>query len=196
MWEHSASYIFAAKDKVATWNKFADLPQRFLECFPDFRSNVLLVYHWVGLKTRDHDFVASLDFEENVSLRPYRDDHPGFACFSILSRFNQPTPLIYDLKAGDHRSLAYLSIVNPGWLPIFSSTGIQCTPYYPYKVKRQLGFDQDVLVSPQKAISPSLSLAPFIKSHTFAYWEGKVARVMIPGSHRLGFYTASMSEYW
>jgi hypothetical protein len=196
LWEYSASHIFAAKDKVVAWSKFADLPQRFLERFPDFRSNLPLVYRWVGLKTCDHDFVASLDFEENVLLRPYGDDYPSFACVSIPSRFNQPTPLIYDLKARDYWSLAYLSTVNPGWLPIFSSTGIQCTPYCPHRVRRQLGFDQDVPVSPQEATSPSPSLASFIKSRTFAHWEGKVARVMIPGSHRLGFYTASMSEYW
>ena len=148
LWKHSASYIFAAKEKVAAWSKFVDLLQRFLECFPDFRSNLPLIYRWVGLKTRDHDFVASLDFEENVLLRPYGDDYPGFTCASILNRFNQLTSLIHDLKTGDHHSLAYLSTVNPGWLPIFSSTGIQCTPYCPHRVKRQLGFDQDVPVSP------------------------------------------------
>jgi hypothetical protein len=38
LWEHSASYIFAAKDKVAAWSKFADLLQRFFKCFPDFRK--------------------------------------------------------------------------------------------------------------------------------------------------------------
>jgi hypothetical protein len=100
----------------------------FLSAFLIFEKNLPLVYRWVGLKTHDHDFVASLDFEENVLLRPYGDDYPGFTCASILNQFNQPTSLIHDLKAGDHRSLAYLSTVNPGWLPIFSSTGIQCTP--------------------------------------------------------------------
>ncbi len=43
---------------------------------------------------------------------------------------------------------------------------------------------------------PSPSLAPFIKSRAFAHWEGKVTRVLIPGGHRFGFYTASMSAYW
>ncbi len=38
LWEHSASYIFAAKDKVAAWSKFADLLQCFFKCFPDFRK--------------------------------------------------------------------------------------------------------------------------------------------------------------
>uniref|UniRef100_A0A2N9HT29 Reverse transcriptase Ty1/copia-type domain-containing protein n=1 Tax=Fagus sylvatica TaxID=28930 RepID=A0A2N9HT29_FAGSY len=81
--------------------------------FPDFRNNLPLVYRWVGLKTRDHDLVAALDFEENVLLRPYGDDHPGFACVSIFSQFNQPTSLIYDLRVEDHRSLAYLSADVP-----------------------------------------------------------------------------------
>ena len=82
------NYIFATKDKVAAWGKFSDLPQLFLDLFPDFRDNLPLVYRWVGLKTWDHDLVTSLDFEENVLLRPYGEDHPGFTCISVLSRFN------------------------------------------------------------------------------------------------------------
>ena len=35
-WEHSVNYLFVAKDKVAAWSKFSDLPQGFLDCFPDF----------------------------------------------------------------------------------------------------------------------------------------------------------------
>jgi hypothetical protein len=118
LWEHSVNYIFAAKDKAAAWGKFSDLPQHFLDRFLDFRDNLPPVYRWVGLKTRDHDLVASLDFEENVLLRPYGEDHLGFTCVSALSRFNQPTFLLHELRAEDHRSLAYLSAVNPGWLPI------------------------------------------------------------------------------
>ena len=114
LWEHSVNYIFVAKDKAAAWGKFSDLPQRFLDHFPDFEDNLPLVYCWVGLKIRDHDFVASLDFEENVLLRPYIEDHPSFTCISVLSRFDQPTSLIYELRPEDHRSLTYLSAVNPG----------------------------------------------------------------------------------
>ena len=132
------------------------------------------------MKTRDHDFVASLDFEENVLLRPYGEDHPGFTCVSVLSRFNQPTSLIHDLRAENHRSLAYLSAVNPRWLPILSATSVEFTPYCPQRVKRQFGLDQDVPASLQEAMPPSSSLAPFIRSRAFAYWEGKVNRVMIP----------------
>ena len=167
-----------------------------MDCFPDFRDNLPIVYRWVGLKTRDHDFVASLDFEENVQLRPYGDDHLGFTCVSVLSRFNQPTPLIYELKAKDHQSLAYLSAVNLGWLPILSATSVEYTPYCPQRVKRQFGLDQDVPTNLQEATPPFPSLAPFIKSRAFAYWEGKFNRVMIPSDHRFGFNTEFMNAYW
>uniref|UniRef100_A0A2N9H2W2 Aminotransferase-like plant mobile domain-containing protein n=1 Tax=Fagus sylvatica TaxID=28930 RepID=A0A2N9H2W2_FAGSY len=115
-----------------------------------FRDNLPLVYRWVGLKTWDHDLVTSLDFEENVLLRPYGEDHPG----------------------------------------------VEFTPYCPYRVKRQFGFDQDVPASLQEATPPFSSSAPFIRSRAFAYWEGKVNRIMIPSGHRFGFNTASMNAYW
>jgi hypothetical protein len=44
-WEHYVSYLFVAKDKVTAWSKFSDLPQRFLDRFPNFRNNLPLVYH-------------------------------------------------------------------------------------------------------------------------------------------------------
>ena len=76
----------------------------------------------MGLKTRDHDLVDALDYEENVLFRPYGDDHPGFTCASIFRKFYGPSPLICDLKVDDYRSLSYLSTVNPGFLPILSAT--------------------------------------------------------------------------
>jgi hypothetical protein len=190
------NYIFATKDKATAWGKFSDLPQRFLDRFPDFRDNLPFVYCCVGLKTQDHDLVASLDFEENVLLRPYGEDHPGFTCVSALSWFNQPTSLIHELRATDHRSLVYLSAINLGWLPILSATGLEFTPYCAQRVKKQFGLDQDVPASLQEAAPSSPILAPFIKSHAFAYWEGKVNCVMIPSGHRFSFNTASMNTYW
>ena len=100
-WEHSISYLFAAREKSAAWGRFSDLPREFLDCFPDFRDNLPLVYRWVGLKTRDYDLVDALDHEENVLFRPYGDDYPGFTCVSIFSRFYQPISLICDLKIDD-----------------------------------------------------------------------------------------------
>uniref|UniRef100_A0A2N9FHF1 Aminotransferase-like plant mobile domain-containing protein n=1 Tax=Fagus sylvatica TaxID=28930 RepID=A0A2N9FHF1_FAGSY len=158
LWEHFVNYIFAAKDKAAAWDKFSNLPQRFLDCFPDFRDNLPLVYCWVGLKTWDHDLVASLNFEENVLLRPYIEDHSSFTCVSALS--------------------------------------LEFTPYCAQKVKKQFGLDQDVPPSLQESAPSSPSLAPFIKSRAFAYWEGKVNHVMIPSGHRFGFNTTSMNAYW
>ena len=43
-WEHSVSYLFVARDKVAAWSIFSDLPQEFLDRFLDFRNNLPLVY--------------------------------------------------------------------------------------------------------------------------------------------------------
>jgi hypothetical protein len=43
-WEHSVSYLFVARDKVAAWSRFFYLPQEFLDRFPDFRNNLPLVY--------------------------------------------------------------------------------------------------------------------------------------------------------
>ena len=140
-WEHSVSYLFVAKDKVAAWSKFSNLPQEFLDCFPNFRGNLPLVYRWVGLKTHDHDLVAALDHEENVLFRPYGDDYPSFACVSIFSWFYQPTPLIHDLRVEDYRSLAYLSTVSQGFLPFLSAMGVSFVPYCPQRVQRQFRFD-------------------------------------------------------
>uniref|UniRef100_A0A2N9FHA3 Aminotransferase-like plant mobile domain-containing protein n=1 Tax=Fagus sylvatica TaxID=28930 RepID=A0A2N9FHA3_FAGSY len=85
-WEHSTSYIYAARDRSAAWGKLSDLPQKFLDQFPSFRDNLPLVYRWASLKPRDHDLVEALDYEENVLFRPYGDDHPGFTCASIFRK--------------------------------------------------------------------------------------------------------------
>jgi hypothetical protein len=47
----------------------------------------------------------------------------------------------------------------------------------------------------QESAPLSPSLAPFLKSRAFAYWEGKVNRVMIPSGYRFSFNTASMNAY-
>uniref|UniRef100_A0A2N9F7G2 Aminotransferase-like plant mobile domain-containing protein n=1 Tax=Fagus sylvatica TaxID=28930 RepID=A0A2N9F7G2_FAGSY len=169
-WEHSISYLFAAREKSAAWSRFSDLPQEFLDRFPDFKDNLPLVYRWVGLKTRDYDLVDALDHEENVLFRPYGDDHPGFTCASIFRKFYQPSPLIRDLKVDDHRSLSYLSTVNPGFLPTLSAT-----------------WETTTCVA---------DLTAFLKSRAFARWGGETTRVLIPGGHRLGFNTPSMGAYW
>jgi hypothetical protein len=135
-WEHSVSYTFVAKDKKAAWGKFSNLPQRFLDRSPDFQDNLPLVYRWVGLKTRDHKLVASLDFEGNVSLRPYGEDYPGFSCISTFSWFSQSASLNYELKAEESWGLAYLSAISPGWLPILSTTSLEFTPYCVQRLRR------------------------------------------------------------
>uniref|UniRef100_A0A2N9F5W0 Aminotransferase-like plant mobile domain-containing protein n=1 Tax=Fagus sylvatica TaxID=28930 RepID=A0A2N9F5W0_FAGSY len=178
-WEHSVSYLFAAKDKSATWGRFSDLPREFLDRFPDFRNNLPLVYRWVGLKTRDYDLVDALNHEENVLFRPYGDDYPGFTCVSVFSRFYQPTSLIRDLKVDDYRSLTYLSTVNPGFLLVLSITGISFIPYCPQRVQRQFGLDQGVPVGPQETATCVADLTAFIKSRAFARWGGETNRSMV-----------------
>ena len=155
----------------------------FRSHFLELRDNLPLVYRWVGLKTRDYDLIDALDYEKNVLLRPYGYDYPGFACVSVFSRFYQPTSLIHDLRVEDHQSLAYLSTVSLGWLPILSTTGVSFIPYCPQRVKRQFGFDQDVSTDPQEVTTSSPNLLPFIKSRAFAYWEGQVSRIMVPSGH-------------
>jgi hypothetical protein len=195
-WEHSTSYIYAARDRSAAWGRFSDLPQKFLDQFPSFRDNLPLVYRWAGLKPRDHDLVEALDYEENVLFRPYGDDHPGFTCASIFRKLYGPTPLIRDLKAEDYRSLSYLSTVNPGFLPILSATGVSFIPYCPQRVQRQFGLDQGIPVGPQETTSCVADLIAFLKSSAFARWGGESTRVLIPGGHRFGFNTPSMGAYW
>uniref|UniRef100_A0A2N9FHP8 Aminotransferase-like plant mobile domain-containing protein n=1 Tax=Fagus sylvatica TaxID=28930 RepID=A0A2N9FHP8_FAGSY len=195
-WEHSASYIFAARDKSAAWSRFSDLPREFLEQFPDFRDNLPLVYRWVGLKTHDHDLVDALDYEENVLFRPYGDDHPSFTCASIFRKFYGPSPLIRDLKVDDYRSLSYLSTVSPGFLPVLSATGVYFIPYCPQRVQRQFGLDQGIPIGPQETGTCVADLTAFLKSRAFARWGGETTRVLIPGGHRLGFNTPSMGAYW
>jgi hypothetical protein len=172
-WEHLVSYVFVAKDKVATWCRFSDLPQEFLDRFPDFRNNLPLVYRWVDLKTHDHDLVTTLDYEENVLLRPYGDDNPGFTCVSVFSRFYQPTSSIHDLRVNDYQSLAYLSTVSKGFLPVLSATGVSFIPYCPQKVQKQFGFDQGVPVGPQETATCISDLTPFIKSRAFAFGKAR-----------------------
>jgi hypothetical protein len=195
-WEHSVSYIFAARDKSAAWSRFSDLPREFLDRFPDFRDNFPLVYRWVGLKTRDYDLVDALDHKENVLFRPYGDDYPGFTCASIFRKLYQLSPLIRDLKVDDYRSLSYLSTVNPGFLPTLSAAGVSFIPYCPQRMQRQFRLDQGIPVGPQETATCVADLTAFLKSHAFARWGGETTRVLIPGGHRLGFNTPSMGAYW
>uniref|UniRef100_A0A2N9HRA7 Aminotransferase-like plant mobile domain-containing protein n=1 Tax=Fagus sylvatica TaxID=28930 RepID=A0A2N9HRA7_FAGSY len=161
-WEHSASYVFAARDKSAAWSRFSDLPREFLEQFPDFKDNLPLVYRWVGLKTHDHDLVDALDYEENVLFRPYGDDHPGFTCASIFRKFYGPSPLIRDLKVDDLSEFVLLVHREPG-LP-------------------------SSLVCHGCLFHPLLSTAAFLKSRAFARWGG-VTKLLCQSTARPQFPT-------
>uniref|UniRef100_A0A2N9GAL6 Aminotransferase-like plant mobile domain-containing protein n=1 Tax=Fagus sylvatica TaxID=28930 RepID=A0A2N9GAL6_FAGSY len=172
-WEHSTSYIYAARDRSAAWGKLSDLPQKFLDQFPSFRDNLPLVYRWASLKPRDHDLVEALDYEENVLFRPYGDDHPGFTCASIFRKLYGPTPLIRDLKAEDYRSLSYLSTVNPGFLPILSATGVSFIPYCPQRCLCSLGEGESTRV-----LIPGGHRFGFNTPSMGAYWQ-RLTRSMV-----------------
>ena len=131
-----------------------------------------------------------------MSLRPYGEDYLGFSCISTLSWFSQSASLCYELKPEDHRGLAYLSAISPGWPPILSATGLGFTFYCVQRVRRQFGLDQEVPGSLKESVPSSPSLAPFIKDRAFAYWKDKVNRMMVPCGHRLGFNIVSMNAYW
>ena len=64
------------------------------------------------------------------------------------------------------------------------------------RVKRQFGLDQEMPGSLKESVPSSPSLAPFIKDRAFAYWKGKVNRMMIPSGHRFDFNTVSINAYW
>uniref|UniRef100_A0A2N9EMJ3 Aminotransferase-like plant mobile domain-containing protein n=1 Tax=Fagus sylvatica TaxID=28930 RepID=A0A2N9EMJ3_FAGSY len=182
--EHSFSSIelFAEEEEIAaalrrqSSTRLSGWPSHFMHRkeAPVRRATFVLYwlfYCWVSLKTHDHDLVTTLDYEENVLLRPYCDDYPGFTCASVFSRSYQPTSSIHDLRADGYRSLSYLST-------------------------RQFGFDQGVPVGPQEIATYISDLTPFIKSRAFARWKGEVSRIMVPSGHRFGFNTLSMGAYW
>uniref|UniRef100_A0A2N9J9I6 Aminotransferase-like plant mobile domain-containing protein n=1 Tax=Fagus sylvatica TaxID=28930 RepID=A0A2N9J9I6_FAGSY len=177
-WEHSTSYIYAARDRSAAWGKLSDLPQKFLDQFPSFRDNLPLVYRWASLKPRDHDLVEALDYEENVLFRPYGDDHPGFTCASIFRKLYGPTPLIRDLKAEDYRSLSYLSTVKPGLPPslvchrcflhsLLSTAGV---------TKALMSVHRKPLVSNPYLTPPSQSAISYANSQKLGFAEWDSAR--------------------
>ncbi len=145
---------------------------------------------------KDPDLVPSLDFEKCVVWRPYSYRYAGFSCHSVLYWFSDIASQSFELLRDDTKSLTYLSAVNPGWLPIWSSKGVEYTHYCTNRVLRQFGLDQGVPGSPNETLPQVPSITPFLKDQVFGYWSQSVSRMVIPCGGRLGICTVAMQEYW
>jgi hypothetical protein len=145
---------------------------------------------------KDPDLVPSLDFEKCVVWRPYSYRYAGFSCHSVLYWFSDIASQSFELLRDDTKSLTYLSAVNPGWLPIWSSKGVEYTHYCTNRVLRQFGLDQGVPGSPNETLPQVPSITPFLKDQAFGYWSQSVSRMVIPCGGRLGICTVAMQEYW
>ena len=122
--------------------------------------------------------------------------HRGFAYNSVMSRFRDMEAQNYTLTSEDTRSLTYLLATNVGWLPVLSSGILQFTAYCAYRVRRQFGFDQEVLAIMGVAAGEIPTIDPFLKAKAFAYWSSVSLQVVIPSGDRVGIYTTGMSNYW
>ena len=145
---------------------------------------------------KDPDLVPSLDFEECVVWRPYSYRYADFSYHSVLYWFSDIVSQSFELLPDDTKSLTYLSVVNPGWLPVWSSKGVEYTHYYANRVRRQFGLDQGVPGSPSETLPQVPSIAPFFKDKAFGYWSQSISHMVIPCGGRLGICTVAMQEYW
>ena len=152
LWEHSLSYQEVGNDNSLIREKFRNMSCHILSKYPDLRVNLPLVYRWVGLRGKDLDLVPSLDFEECIVRRPYSYHYAGFSCHSVLYWFSDIASQSFELLPDDTKSLTYLSAVNPGWLPVWSSKGVEYTHYCANRVRRQFGLDQGVPGSPSETL--------------------------------------------
>jgi hypothetical protein len=196
LWEHSLNYQEVGNDNSQIREKFRNMSRHILSRYPDLRTNLPLVYRWVGLRGKDPDLVPSLDFEECIVWRPYSYRYAGFSCHSVLYWFSDIASQSFELLPDDTKSLTYLSAVNPGWLPVWSSKGVEYTHYCANRVRRQFGLDQGVPGSPSETLPQTPSIAPFLNDQVFDYWNQSVSRMVILCGGRLGICTVAMQEYW
>uniref|UniRef100_A0A2N9H9E9 Aminotransferase-like plant mobile domain-containing protein n=1 Tax=Fagus sylvatica TaxID=28930 RepID=A0A2N9H9E9_FAGSY len=186
--------------RINAWSlyfaKGTDHPIRCAAFIAYWLYNLPLVYRWVGLRVKDPDLVPSLDFEECIVWRPYSYRYAGFSCHSILYWFSDIASQSFELLPDDSKSLMYLSAINPGWLPVWSSKGIEYTHYCVNRVRRQFGLDQGVPGSPSETLPQVPSVAPFLMGQAFGYWSQSVSRMVIPCGGRLDICTVVMQEYW
>ena len=185
-----------SSDLYEARNKFASMPEGVVANVGDFQGDVPAVYRWVGSKFYDHSLIPSLDSESKVCWRPYGVTHRRFSYESVMSSFRNVEAQDYTLIAGDMGSLTYLSATSAGWLPVLSFGGLQFTVYSAHRVRRQFGFDQEVLAVMAIAAGEIPIINPFLKARAFAYWIGIAPWVIVPSGDRVGTYTTGMSNYW
>ncbi len=152
LWEHSLNYQEVGNDNSQIREKFRNMSRHILSRYPDLRDNLPLVYRWVGLRGKDPDLVPSLDFEECIVWRPYSYRYAGFSCHSVLYWFSDIASQSFELLPDDTKSLTYLSAVNPGWLPVWSSKSVEYTHYCVNRVRRQFGLNQGMSGSPSETL--------------------------------------------
>ena len=79
---------------------------------------------------------------------------------------------------------------------MLSSGRLQFTAYGAHRVRRQFGFDQEVLAIMGIAAGEIPTINPFLKARAFTYWSGIAPRVIVPSRDRIGVYTTGMVNYW
>ena len=172
------------------------MPEGVVANVGDFQGDVPAVYRWVGNKFYDHGLVPSLDSESKICWRPYGVSHHEFVDESVVSGFSNIKVQDYTLIAEDMRSLTYLSATNASWLPVLSSDELQFTIYSAHRVRKQFGFNQEILAVMGVAAGEIPTINPFLRARAFAYWSGIAPRVIVPIGDRIGVYTTGMSNYW
>jgi hypothetical protein len=172
------------------------MPKAVAACFDFLKTNVPIIYRWIGSKFYDLELVPSLDEEESVLWRPYGASYKGYSCSSVMSWFSKVEPQNYSIGPDDMRTLSYLSATSAGWLPVLTYDGHRFTPYYAHRVRKQFGFDQEVPTTMEVMADVLPTINPFIKSRAFYYWSSTILEVVIPSGERVGIFTMGMNHYW
>lgn len=139
--------------------------------------------------------LASLmDSEDLVDQRPYSVAYDGIRSPLIHS----PTNRVIDLPPKDRQKtgiLHYLSMLIPGYLPVFHEDVVTTTVYRPDRLARQFGYDQGVP-------GPAPAFLGFIESYK-RFNSGRVdpylrkySRIVIPSCNRIGGCTQKFRSYW
>ena len=196
LWVHSLNYLKLGNDNNQIREKFRNMSRHILSRYSDLEVNLAPVYRWVGLRVNDPDLVPSLDFEECIVWRLYSYCYAGFSCHFLLPWFSDIAIQSFELLPNDSRSFTYLSAVNPSWLPVWNSKGVEYTHYCANRVHMQFVLDQGAPGSLSETLPPAPGVAPFLRGQAFHYWSKSVSRMVILYGGRLGICTVAMQEYW
>uniref|UniRef100_A0A2N9JB30 Aminotransferase-like plant mobile domain-containing protein n=1 Tax=Fagus sylvatica TaxID=28930 RepID=A0A2N9JB30_FAGSY len=108
--------------------KLAKMPKAVAARFDFLKTNVPIIYRWIGSKFYDLELVPSLDEEESMLWRSYGASYRGYSCSSVMSRFSKVEPQNYAIGPDDMRTLSYLSATSAGWLPVLTLMVIDSHP--------------------------------------------------------------------